>query len=387
MLTIVPKGKYYHVDYMRHAVRGSFGTRDRDVAIRLAHRLEIALVEGATSSLWSELMPVLPRESYLRLAKYIGVKVEVVATWEDLRKSYEDYLDNRVSISDFADKSVEGYKRAIRKFDEFLSGKPITLLRDITPAICDEYRFLRIKSIQAKKGPKGGSGYASEAGALHAVFQHGILRGLAPHNPFVSFRNRGSAERGAQPFEPEELLLLRQHAGTEYLIFVVLRWTGLRESDAATLRWREVNFAKGQIVKPTKKTRYKKSAVISMDEELIRVLKDEYDRRKPSLDELVLQHDKSHKSMTVTHLVYRIKRLATRAGIVDSSPHSYRDTFAVDMLLHDVPDLYVAAMLGDRVETVRSHYLPYVDALRQHARLRLKNGMKLEDLAVTQVAQ
>jgi hypothetical protein len=38
-------------------------------------------------------------------------------------------------------------------------------------------------------------------------------------------------------------------------------------------------------------------------------------------------------------------------------------------------------MLADTVKTVTTYYLPFVNALREQARVRLDKGQKLEDLA------
>jgi integrase len=334
-------------------------------------------------------MLVLPRETYLRLAAHVGVKSEVIATWPELLTSYQDYLDKRLAIHDISENSVINYKGHLRKFDSFLSerDKPVLLLRDITTAVVDEYRFTRIARIQAKKGERGGVGYIQESSTLHGAFEYAVRNKLALCNPFSCLKNRGSEDRGSPPFEPGELLRIREHAEEDWLVFIVFRWTGLRESDVATLAWKEVRFDRGEIIKPTKKSHYAQSAVIPMDKELVDVLKKELDRRKPHPDELVLQHKKPGKPLCLSHVVGRANKLIERAGIA-GSPHQFRDTFAVDMFLcKKQPELYVARMLGDTVETVRKHYLPYVQAMRDDAKRLTENGTRLEDLAGTHASQ
>jgi len=43
----------------------------------------------------------------------------------------------------------------------------------------------------------------------------------------------------------------------------------------------------------------------------------------------------------------------------------------------------VAKMLGDTIETVEKHYMPFVRELRDRVRRILENGTGLEELAVT----
>lgn len=52
MISIRRCGHTYHADLMKgkeHSARGSLGTRNKDAARRVAHLLEIALLEGANS--------------------------------------------------------------------------------------------------------------------------------------------------------------------------------------------------------------------------------------------------------------------------------------------------------------------------------------------------
>jgi len=57
MLCIRKRGNVFHVDFFSGAtrIRGALGTREKDAARRLSHRLETALSEGADSRLWPQL--------------------------------------------------------------------------------------------------------------------------------------------------------------------------------------------------------------------------------------------------------------------------------------------------------------------------------------------
>jgi len=64
-------------------------------------------------------------------------------------------------------------------------------------------------------------------------------------------------EGGAEPYTADELSRMRQPTEDDLLAFLILRWTGLRGSDAVTLRWREVRLDTKEIERVTQKRRKK----------------------------------------------------------------------------------------------------------------------------------
>jgi integrase len=76
---------------------------------------------------------------------------------------------------------------------------------------------------------------------------------------------------GVRPFTAEELAALRQHAGEDLFTLLVLRWTGLRGSDAVGLCWENIQFDRGtngEIELHTQKR--SKTAIISLSSERTR---------------------------------------------------------------------------------------------------------------------
>src|SRR5216684_3638683 len=100
MLTVRKRGSGFYADLFmgKSRVRGSLGTRNQDAARRLIHRLETALSEGATSTLWFELRKLLPRSTFVRFADFVGFKDRALPTWEDLRESFSTHLQQRITI-------------------------------------------------------------------------------------------------------------------------------------------------------------------------------------------------------------------------------------------------------------------------------------------------
>ena len=120
---------------------------------------------------------------------------------------------------------------------------------------------------------------------------------LIAKNP-VMFEGRpgDSAENGAQPFRGEQLVKLRQ-AGEDLLTYLLLRWTGLRGSDAVRLTWDEIIFGAQEINRLTQKR--KKRVVLPIPQELFFALEAERDRRMPQPDERILLNPTKGQPMTL----------------------------------------------------------------------------------------
>src|SRR6201987_3457964 len=86
-----------------------------------------------------------------------------------------------------------------------------------------------------------------------------------------------SAERGAQPFTGDQLTKLRQAANEDLLAYLLLRWTGLRGSDAVRLAWHEIDWEALEINRLTQKR--KKRVILPIHQELRFALEIERDKR------------------------------------------------------------------------------------------------------------
>ena len=91
--------KYFAYYYEKNCrLRGSLGTRSRDVALRLIHRIETALAEGPESLLWKKLQVQLPFRTYKNFSDYAGVKPKQLPTWEDLKAGFSVFREQRVKV-------------------------------------------------------------------------------------------------------------------------------------------------------------------------------------------------------------------------------------------------------------------------------------------------
>ena len=387
MLTIRRRGKTFHADMLIGdiRIRGSLGTHNRDAARRLTHRIETALAEGATSSLWPELRTLLPRLTYARFADYVGAKDQHVPTWNDLREAFTTHMEQRRNIGKLQGSTEQRYKVTVREFESFLTAQKITRLRDIVKPLVESFKVWRVERIKKKRFARGAAGLVLDAAILHRVFAFAVESEMIEKNPVrMEGRPGENPEHGAEPFTAEDLSRLRDHAGDDQLTFLLLRWTGLRGSDAVSLTWREVHFDRKEIERVTQKRR--KRVILPIHTELLFGLEAESESRKPDPSDRVLLNPLTCKPLTRPRLYHRMLALGKRASVPDAHPHRFRDTLAVDMLTRGASPYDVAKMLGDTIETVEKHYTPFVRELRERVRMILETGTGLENLSKTQAS-
>lgn len=308
------------------------------------------------------------------------MKEQPLPTWSDLRKLFAVYAAQRVKLGKLAESTVERYEHTFSEFELFLSERNTSLLSDIGVPLVEEFKIWRIERIKKRKQARNATGAVLDVAILHRIFALAVKRELVQRNPVqMEGRPGDNPEGGAEPFTANELSLLRKHADRDLLSFLVLRWTGFRGSDAVTLSFREVNFGTKEVERLTRKRT--KKVVLPLHPELLFALEAERDSRNAQPTDRVLVNPVTGQPLTRPRLYQRMVALGKRAGVPNVHPHRFRDTFAVDLLLRGASPYDVAKMLGDTIETVEKHYMPFVRELRERVRRILENGAGLEEIA------
>jgi integrase len=364
----------------RERLRLSLGTGNGDAAQLCLSKIERALAEGSNSLLWRELSTLLPPDSFTKLASIAGYEPHAEAprhTWQDLASKFETWMKQRVALDKMRDSTRERYAQTAKAFGEFLKTRDMTDLGAVTRPVVEDFKGWQLARVLAKKHSRGGRGVVLDAAILHRIFGYAVECELIAKNPVrMEGRPGDAAEHGAQPFKATELTKLREAAGAELLAFLLLRWTGLRGSDAVGLRWEEIDWETREINRLTQKRR--KRVLLPIHQELFFALEVERDRRKPQPQDRVLLNPATNRPLTRPRLYQRILALGRRAGVLDAHPHRFRDTFAVDLLSRGASPYDVAKLLGDTVDTVEKHYAPFVRELRERARRIMETGEGLE---------
>jgi integrase len=378
MLTIRKRGRVFWSDGLVQGIRirRPLGTRNHDAAHRIIGKIERALAEGTESDLWPELQRFLPEQTFRVYAEVAGYKEPVVKpepTWADLSAAFENELHRRVALDKLRDSTAQRYRHTTHEFKTFLEERKTTLLKDISKPLVESFKVWRAARIRTRNFSRGATSLALDAAILHRIFAIGIEYEIVEKNPVrMEGRPGDIPERGAQPFSATQLDKLKQAAGPDLFIFLLLRWTGMRGSDIVGLTWEDVHFYRREIERVTQKRR--KPVIIPIHTELLFVLETEFDRRSPGAHEQVLPQTREHGRMTRPRLYQRCKAMGRRAGIEDAHPHRFRDTFAVDMLARGATAYDVAKLLGDEIATVEKHYAPFVRELRERVRNLMETG-------------
>jgi integrase len=384
--------------WMHGTVAGKFlrlplGTANKDAANVTVDHVERALSEGQTSLRWPELQKLLPPRTFAALATVANYRepelVAPAATWSDLETAFRTNMQQRILLGKMAESTSTRYEQSLRAFDAFLEESGVSDLAAMNRAFIERFKVWRLAEIKKKTFSRGGRGLALDVAILHRVFAVAVECEMVVKNP-VRFEGRpgDSAEHGAQPFRGEQLGKLREAAKEDMLAFLLLRWTGLRGSDAVRLTWDEIDFGAREINRLTMKR--EKRVVLPIPQELLFALEAERDRRQPQPDERILLNPGNRakgEPMTRPRLYQRMLALGKRAGVPDAHPHRFRDTFAVDLLARGATPYDVAKLLGDTVDTIERHYAPFVKELRDRARRLMENGEGLEQNHCTIIAQ
>jgi len=399
----------------------SLGTEEKSAALRRVKKLETACAEGPTSTLWLELEESLPAKTFKFFADSVGyVRSSPIRaarpTWANLRDAFELEMERLIENKRrgatkqvLSEGSRKRYLQTIRHFSSFLADGN-TLLSTINKSTIEMFKVSRQKAIEKLKQARGGSSIALDIAILHRVFKFAVEKELMSQKP-IDLKNESkpgaNPQNGARDFNAEELGKLREAAGlvndggeirkrrTEWekklqdatggdlFMFLVLRWTGLRGSDAVGLRWKDVRFDRGtngEIEVLTQKRG--KIAIIPLSTELKSALEEAHSKRKPSPEDRVLLNPENGEPFQSRKRLYeRCKALGHRAGIKRVTPHCFRDTFACDMLARGVDIYDVAKMLADTVDTVERHYAQFVPAARDAVQSRMDTGVGIEERA------
>src|SRR5208283_433127 len=163
------------------------------------------------------------------------------------------------------------------------------------------------------------------------MFSFGVENEMVVKNPVrMEGRPGENPQNGAEPFTAAQLSKMREQAGPDLLMLLLLRWTGLRGVDAVKLTWAEVNFDQKEIERVTQKR--KKRVILPMHTELLFALEAEREKLRPQTSDCVLLNPATGTAMTRPRLYTRMLALGKRAGVAGAHPHRFRDTLAVDML-------------------------------------------------------
>lgn len=400
---------------MRIPVRHALGTEDKQTAQRLVEKIDSAYVSGPDSPLWPELKGALPSSTFKFFADRIRYqdreaqapsRATARPTWTVLCQIFEQEMASQVarylhgeSKKAIAPRTEKLYKQVMRRFEAFLQDSD-PFLDDIKQAAIERYRAER----REKLSGNGGS-IAIDMAVLHRIFKFAVDREIMGKNPIVSKDETKPGENPktpARPLDADQLQGLRDAARDDMLAYLLLRWTGLRGSDAVNLTWAGVLFdsgTNGEIKIMTQKGRRRqKQAEIPMSTELRNALLDAKKAQAGGPSDFVLWNPYTHKPYSkgdasindagrkklyerIKEMGNRVKDASGKAAPIDVTPHDFRDTFICDMLARGNSIFYVAKMVADTVKTLEDKYAQFIPAAKDAAQHTMDHGIGIEERA------
>ena len=267
------------------------------------------------------------------------------------------------------EKTIKSYKAAITDFLEFIGNKP---LKNITSLDVIRWKSYRLKYgfRKSKSNDK-----LARLTTLHyySIFLRVFFRWLKLNVkvPIVKL-----PKRRIEILDENEIvrLILASKDTLDLLILTLLLETGLRISEALSLRVKDINFSKREI--RVRNAKYNEERVVFFSELTELIL-------KKWIFEKNLKPDDKLIPISYVAVWKRLKTLAKRANIDPSKvrPHILRHTFATNALRKGMNLLALKRLLGHKDLKVTEIYthLVYEDLRMEYLKTFVKCGiLKLE---------
>lgn len=356
-MELVKRGAiYYYSDVLGgKRIRRSLGVRDPKIARSLGQKLDRAVHAGPKAPEWEDLAVLLPPKT---MASFCDRRLGPARTLsnQELFRKYAAKLDRRLQLGRMASSTNRGYQNRVAAFLDWLT----VHLSDCTTQTIEEYLIQRKSRLAESSLATNGRGISADYTALRSFFGFLSEEGFRSELRFPDPPKLEGEAAGAEPYAAGELDKMQAVAeGRDLMAFLLLRWTGLRRSDAVALSWSNVDLSRGTIKTRAKKNG--KTVAIPLAPALQKELELWYNQG-------VLPQNAVLPDMTEDKLYQLVRRLGRAAGVEGASPHRFRDSLAVYLLQHNTPLFEVAKILGDTVAVVEKYYAAWVPELQDKVR-------------------
>jgi len=219
---------------------------------------------------------------------------------------------------------------------------------------------------------------------MRTFFRFASESGWVPDNPAKKIRNPRVSDRPTMPFTPEEmvaiLLALNKYGNSELrgvrrlaALVLLLRYSGLRISDAVTLACSRIVHDKLFLYTSKAGT----PVYCPLPRSVVQALSE---IPKPG-ERYFFWTGNSKPKTIITHWQECLQRLFELARIERGHAHRFRDTFAVELLLHGVPIERVSVLLGHKsIRVTEKHYAPWVRARQEQLEADVRRTWKTDSV-------
>lgn len=202
-----------------------------------------------------------------------------------------------------------------------------------------------------------------ELAVLKQVFAHAVLCGDIAVSPATEVKiGKGLPKKERRALTEEQETLVEQYRGEDYLLGLMLLYTGCRRGELLALTWQDIDREAG-VIHVTKKVNYAtgkpvlehrlKSSNGKRDIPILAPLAAVLPKN-PRIGLIFGDDDGGH--MIPSRWRKRWTSYAARVGIDDVTPHQFRHSFATLMYEAGVDSKQGAAFLGDTEDVLKSVY-------------------------------
>lgn len=267
-----------------------------------------------------------------------------------VHKVFEHYIEHHASRKG---QDVNRLRGTARHFETFFLDRAVTTLKRAD--------FRAYEDSRLAKGVKGTT-VRKELTMFQAAMNHCVKWELLPACPKIE---KPSAEGGKRrPLTEEEFgrLMAQPLSFRAEMFFWLAYWTGARSKAIEHLTWDRVHFdTKTLDYNEPGQRKHNKRRVdgFPIPDELLPKLQAAYDRhlRERPDDPYVITRGSPRRNQVAT--TYHQCKAALRAiGINENGicRHTLRKTFTTERLKEGHPPALVAALIGDKVDTMMKHY-------------------------------
>jgi integrase/recombinase XerD len=245
-----------------------------------------------------------------------------------------------------ATETVRLYKGLFKQLDAFAEREGYRFVNQLDLGALTEFRS------SWKNAPLSAS---KKLERLRGVLKFALRRKWISENPAVELDSPNVQSKATLPFTDEEMKIILKTAKNPrvHAFILVMRWSGLRISDTATLA---VDSVVGKRLR-LHQTKTVESVSILLPNDIVKKLK-----KVPHKHPKYFFWSGSAKVTSVTGFWRaKIADVFTEAKISNGHTHRFRDTFAVDLLQAGVSLENVSTLLGHKsIRITEKHYSPWV---------------------------
>ncbi len=297
-------------------------------------------------------------------------------TIEDAWRDFLADLDSRHLHAS----TIQKYRLLDRRMKSFAASRGLRFLDELDLNALSQFRTTW------KDGPRSS---AKKLERLRSFLRFAVKRKWVSENYAADLKSPKITLRPTMPYTREEMKRIlaavddyeaempsraKENARRMRALILLLRFSGLRISDAINLSTEQING--NHLFLYTQKTGVPVNLVLPD------AVVDSLARTPMASGRYWFWSGVGTLETAVTNWRARLQRLFELAGIPDGHAHRFRDTFAVELLLASVPIERVSVLLGHQsIRITERHYSPWAKSRQQQLEADLRKAWKNDPLA------